>query len=115
MLGPDPSSAGPEIWNVDAGRMTHKGKAAVVEDAFLDIKSPRGSGNNTPTRSRTQTPAGSTQGTPVGSGTEDMTGSSIIMKKKKMTRNQLKAQEERRKERKFNWLNFGGPKPEDSD
>jgi elongation factor 3 len=31
------------------------------------------------------------------------------------TRNQLKEQEERRKKRKFDWLAFGGPKPEDTD
>jgi len=28
----------PEIWNVDAGHLTHKGKAAIVEDAFDDSK-----------------------------------------------------------------------------
>lgn len=106
---------GPEIWNVDAGRMTHQGKAAVVEDAF-DIKSPRGSGSNTPVRSRLQTPAASAAGTPVASGAED--GSSpkpVARKKKKPTRNQMKAQEERRRLRKLHWLTVGGQKPEDTD
>merc|ERR1712166_1428421 len=27
----------PEIWNVEAGRLIHKGKAAVVEDAFEEM------------------------------------------------------------------------------
>ena len=115
--GPHEFDTGPEIWNVAAGRMTHKGKAAVVEDAFADAKSPRGSGANTPARSRIQTPAASVQGTPVASGAEDKGTASTppVRRKKKLTRNQLKAQEERRRIRKLNWLTFGGPKPEDTD
>jgi elongation factor 3 len=106
---------GPEIWNVDAGRMTHQGKAAIVEDAFLDSKSPKGSGTNTPARSRLGTPAASVNPTPVGSGAEDNGSPKPISKKKKMTRNQMKAQEERRRLRKLAWLTHGGPKPEDTD
>ncbi|KAI0344650.1 hypothetical protein BDW22DRAFT_1326329 [Trametopsis cervina] len=106
----------PEIWHVNDGRMTHQGKAAVVEDAFSDVKSPKGSGQNTPARSRLQTPAGSTAATPAGSGAEDKGANTPpLKKKKKMTRNQIKAQEERRKARKLNWLAFGGAKPEDTD
>lgn len=115
----------PETWNVDAGRLTQQGKAATVEDAFLDGKSPKGSGANTPARSRLQTPAGSrlqtpsgsAAATPAGSGAEnDGTGSpQPVKKKKKMTRNQQKAQEERRRLRKLAWLTHGGPKPEDTD
>lgn len=95
----------------------HKGKAAIVEDAFADGKSPRGSGANTPARSRLQSPAASAQATPAGSGAEGeaVGGTPPARKKKKLTRNQIKAQEERRRIRKFNWLNFGGPKPEDTD
>ena len=97
--------------------MTHKGKGATVDDAFLETKSPKGSGANTPARSRLQTPAGSAAATPAGSGAEDgkASPSGVPKKKKKMTRNQQKAQEERRKARKLNWLTFGGPKPEDTD
>ena len=96
--------------------MTHKGKAAVVEDAFADAKSARGSGANTPARSRLQTPIASAAGTPAGSGAEgEGSASGPIKKKKKMTRNQVKAQEERRRIRKLNWLTYGGPKPEDTD
>lgn len=97
--------------------MTQKGKAAVVEDAFADAKSARGSGTNTPARSRLQTPAASTAGTPAGSGAEGEgnAAAALVRKKKKLTRNQIKAQEERRRIRKLNWLTFGGPKPEDTD
>ena len=106
---------GPEIWNVDNGRITHQGKAAVIEDAFLDLKPSKGSGFNTPVRSRLQTPIASTAGTPVASGAEDGGVKPLIKKKKKMTRNQMKAQEERRRLRKLRWLSEGGPKPEDTD
>ncbi|KIY44429.1 hypothetical protein FISHEDRAFT_51569 [Fistulina hepatica ATCC 64428] len=106
----------PEIWHVDAGRMTHQGKVALVEDAFLDSKSPKGSGVNTPIRSRLQTPAVSNSGTPAGSGAEE-NGSPkpVVKKKKKPTRNQMKARDERRRLRKLEWLTRGGPKPEDTD
>lgn len=96
--------------------MTHQGKPAVVEDAFLNSQSPKGSGANTPVRSRFQTPVASRTGTPIPSGAED--GDQVrllIKKKKKLTRNQLKAQEERRRLRKLRWLTEGGPKPEDTD
>lgn len=99
--------------------MTHKGKVATLEDAFADGKTPRGtpkgSGSNTPARSRVQTPAVSAAGTPVASGTEGAAPAVLAVKKKKKTRNQLKAQEERRRLRLTNWLAFGGPKPEDTD
>lgn len=108
-------TSGPEIWNVDNGRITHQGKAAVIEDAFLDAKLSKGSGFNTPVRSRLQTPIASTAGTPVASGAEDGGAKPAIKKKKKMTRNQMKAQEERRRLRKLRWLSDGGPKPEDTD
>ncbi|TFY60543.1 hypothetical protein EVG20_g7379 [Dentipellis fragilis] len=107
-----------EIWQIEGGRMTHKGKVAVVEDAFSTVKSPKGSGANTPVRSRTQTPAVSAAATPAGSGAEDKPtdGSApIVRKKKKMTRNQIKAQEERRRLRKLQWLQTGGARPEDTD
>ncbi|KAH9931115.1 P-loop containing nucleoside triphosphate hydrolase protein [Epithele typhae] len=108
----------PEIWNVDAGRMTQKGKAATIEEP-LAFKSPRGSGQNTPARSAVGTPIASAHGTPAGSGAEDNAAAGTATpqkkKKKKVTRNQQKAQEERRRIRKLNWLTFGGPKPEDTD
>ncbi|KAF8639552.1 hypothetical protein AX17_001456 [Amanita inopinata Kibby_2008] len=103
----------PEIWNIEAGRLTHKGKAVVVDD---DVKSPKGSGTNTPVRSRLQTPTASASGTPAVSGAEDTTAVQVpFRKKKKLTRNQVKTQEERRRLRKLHWLTHGGLKPEDTD
>ncbi|KAF8558036.1 hypothetical protein OG21DRAFT_1456501 [Imleria badia] len=80
-----------EIWEIEGGRMTHKGKTAVIEDILGDAKSPKGSEE--------------------GAGAAN----AVAKKKKKMTRNQLKAREERKRLRKLAWLTHGGPKPEDSD
>ena len=104
--------AGPEIWNIEAGRVTHKGKKAVIEEAFSDKK---GSGWNTPVRSRVQTPSISANATPAGSGAENGKEGVPVVRKKKPTRNQLKAQEERRRLRKLHWLTHGGQKPDDTD
>ncbi|KAG9125239.1 hypothetical protein FRC07_008439 [Ceratobasidium sp. 392] len=108
----------PEIWNIAAGRMTHQGKTAVVEDAFADGKfklTPRGSPAASARASKAPTPAASAAATPAGSGNEGAAPTPPKSKKKKPTRNQVKAQEERRRIRKLNWLTFGGPKPEDTD
>lgn len=115
-LQPRAQYIGPEIWHVEAGRLTQKGKTTTVEDAFADGKTPRGSGTNTPVRSRLQTPAGSVAATPAASDAEGAAAApGPIVKKKKLTRNQIKARDERRRVRKLNWLTFGGPKPEDTD
>ncbi|TFK68674.1 hypothetical protein BDN72DRAFT_768987 [Pluteus cervinus] len=106
----------PEMWHIEDGRMTHQGKTAVVEDPLGDFRSPRGSGANTPVRSRLHTPIASVSATPVGSGAEDSNSApKLVVKKKKLTRNQVKAREERRRLRKLRWLTEGGPKPEDTD
>ncbi|KAF9792748.1 P-loop containing nucleoside triphosphate hydrolase protein [Thelephora terrestris] len=102
----------PEIWNVEAGQVTHKGKKPVIEDA---VAGKKGSGLSTPVRSRVQTPTVSASATPAGSGAENNGGGSPAVKKKKQTRNQMKAQEERRRLRKLHWLTHGGPKPDETD
>lgn len=105
----------PELWHVDKGRLTHKGKVAIIEDAFADPKSSKpGSVRN----SAAPTPAASAGATPNVSGDERLKGggSGLVSGtaspkpkgKKKLTRNQLKAREERRKARKLHWLTFGG-------
>lgn len=108
--------SGPEIWNIEAGRMTRQGKVAIVEDVPT-ARSPGGSGTTTPVRSRLQTPVASNAGTPAASGDESTLSPqvSLVKKKKKQTRNQMKAQEERRRLRKLRWLTEGGPRPEDTD
>lgn len=107
---------------MEAGRLTHKGKAAVIEDAFADFPTKGSSAKNspasTPAASTLVTPAGSKVATPAGSGDEEGKEGSPLnpaKKRKKLTRNQLKAQEERRRQRKLQWLITGGPKPDDTD
>ncbi|KAF8316495.1 phosphate import ATP-binding protein pstB [Cantharellus anzutake] len=90
----------PEIWNVEAGRLARKGK-------------------DRPRTSAAPTPIASVSGTPAGTG-DEKAGSGTAnpipaIKKKKLTRNQLKVRDERRRARKLEWLSFGGPKPEDTD
>lgn len=132
----------PEIWNVDNGELTHKGKVALVEDAFDNPSYPNSrttSKAGTPRISRTATPtpdpsslATSVASTANNSDAEDNGGANGIngvddnlaklmlkankpKKKKKMSRNELKAQEERRRVRKANWLSYGGEREPDTE
>lgn len=88
----------PERWHVEGGRLTHKGKVAIIEDAFEEtaakVESRESSRANTPTvskgaarmaakmASRTpgkgsaeSTPKGSATNTPIGSGANTPAGS----------------------------------------
>lgn len=127
----------PEIWHVDNGELTHRGKQALVEDAFEDPSRPGSrtvSKAGTPRISRVGTPAngasaatsaansgdeGSTApGTGATTPAEGANGDAVIddlarlalkpKKKKKKTRNEIKASEERKRIRKVNWLSYGG-------
>jgi elongation factor 3 len=121
----------PEIWHVDNGELTHRGKVAIIEDAFDDP-----SRINSRATSKAGTPRGgvSKNGTPAGSNAPSTAASSAAnsgdeainddlaklgigkpKKKKKMTRNEVKAQEDRRKLRKLNWLTYGGVREPDTD
>ncbi|WWC89603.1 uncharacterized protein L201_004528 [Kwoniella dendrophila CBS 6074] len=118
----------PEIWHVDNGELTHKGKVALIEDAF---DNPSGANSRVASKAGTprngnSTPAGtSTPGTATPSGSAAPSGTDEIVdgvakvmlkkKKKKMTRNELKAQDERRRIRKLNWLSYGGEREPDTD
>ncbi|KAJ3351196.1 hypothetical protein HDU83_009112 [Entophlyctis luteolus] len=76
----------PELWLVDAGRLVHKGKSAVATENFEDHAEEA-----------------------------KKIEAKIRPKKKKLTRNQLKEREVRRRERHLKWLIEGGEKPKDSD
>lgn len=119
-----------EIWNVQNGRIQHKGKAAVVEgDAFEDGKRSK-AGTPLGNVSRAGTPSGSKPGskagTPLGSnapsaansGAEDGAANGLpmpVVKKKKLTRKQLKDREERRRLRKLRWLSSSTGEPREPD
>lgn len=99
----------PEQWHVADGRVTHKGHLAVSLDRFDDSR---------PGSSNVSSTVNSTNASAVNSGAED--GSEMkfkARKKTKLTRNQLKEREVRRKLRYIDWLNSspGTPRPKDSD
>jgi elongation factor 3 len=112
----------PELWHVDNGELTHKGKVAIIEDAFDDPSRPASrttsKAGTSRLASRIATPAdsvaGSTATSANNSGDEDSLADGVgrlalkPKKKKKLTRNDVKAQEARRAKRKLDWLTYGG-------
>ncbi|BGP40306.1 [NU+] prion formation protein 1 [Rhodotorula kratochvilovae] len=98
-----------EIWNVENGRLTHKGKASVIDNAF---DSQPGSARDTPIG----TPDVATPvDTPAGSGDEERAAATIegaeeelkfkaAKGRKKLTRKQLKEREDRRRARTLAFL-----------
>ncbi|KAK0569483.1 [NU+] prion formation protein 1 [Tilletia horrida] len=127
-----------ELWHVDNGILTNKSKVDLANGNFADVDdggnstpgiaspAPNG-GASTPAitpasrlASAAATPSGSASGTPAGSGDEggdDMSKlkAGKLGKKKKLTRNEKKAQEERRRLRLNNWLQYGGEREPDTD
>jgi len=113
----------PEIWNVDAGRLTHIGKVAIIDDAFDDVKpsrvgsrmgTPRGAATPANGTSGVNTAATSAANSAAPSDADGDVPQPKLKKKKKLTRNEQKATEARRAKRKLDWLSYGGPKPEDT-
>ncbi|KAK7203260.1 P-loop containing nucleoside triphosphate hydrolase protein [Myxozyma melibiosi] len=94
----------PEQWHVADGRVTHKGTAVVANDRFEDSSAA-------PSAAPSEAPS------------EDVTDDSspanikIKAKKKKLTRNQLKERDARRRLRHIAWLSSpkGTPHPPDTD
>ncbi|KAJ3081203.1 hypothetical protein HDU79_001532 [Rhizoclosmatium sp. JEL0117] len=76
----------PELWHVEAGQLTHKGKNEVAASNFEDHEEEA-----------------------------RKIEAKIRPRKKKLTRNELKAQEVRRRERHLKWLIEGGDKPKNTD
>lgn len=109
----------PEQWHVVDGHVTHKGHISLIADRFEDSRSP-GPGSGQGSSAVSSTAASSA----VNSGAEDGgSGAGGDMKfkakkkKTKLTRNQLKEREVRRKLRHIEWLNSpkGTPHPPDTD
>ena len=98
----------PEIWNVDNGRIVSKlrrdpetgnfADEATVTEASTPADSAPGSGTATPQAQD-----------------DDMSKLKAKKGKKKLTRNEKKAQEERRRLRLNNWLQYGGEREPDTD
>lgn len=92
----------PEIWNVNDGVLSIEGKAAQIDDAPEEKKAPKPGSR---AASRAASAAASAANSAATSATED-SGSSVPKpkKKKKMSRNEVKAQEERRRLRTLRFL-----------
>lgn len=114
----------PEIWNVDAGELTHIGKVALIEDAFDDVKPSRATSRIGTPRGGAGTPNGANGGTTAATSAANSAAPSDaegdiskpkMKKKKKLTRNDVKAQEARRAKRKLDWLSYGGEREPDTD
>lgn len=103
----------PEQWIIENGVMVQKGKAAVDNARFADsnASSAAGSELNSEANSGASTPAATTDAD------DSPANIKIKKKKKKLTRNEVKAREVRRRLRYLEWLNSpkGTPKPVDTD
>lgn len=105
------------------GRLEHKGHLAVSMDRFEDgrlsgVSSPGGA--LTPLSSAAGSNAASASTSQANSDAEGVNGGDMkfrAKKKKKLTRNQIKEREVRRKLRHIEWLNSpkGTPHPPDTD
>ncbi|KAI3617494.1 hypothetical protein CBS9595_003403 [Malassezia furfur] len=112
----------PEIWRVENGQIVSKTKTDVATENFAEDGAPASetpseatpapsalpSAVNSAVNSGTNTPA--TQ-----SDDEDMSKLKAKKGKKKLTRNEKKAQEERRRLRLNRWLQYGGEREPDTD
>ena len=112
----------PEQWHVDGGRLTQKGYLAVNMDRFEDSPRPGSSiASSAVASSNVSSAAPSTNGTPSASAqVSEAEGGDMkfkAKKKKKLTRQQLKEREVRRRLRHIEWLNSakGTPHPKDTD
>lgn len=111
----------PEQWHVDAGRLTQKGHLAVNMDRFEDSSRPGSSAvSSAVASSNVSSAAPSTNGTPSASAQVSEAEGDMkfkAKKKKKLTRQQMKDREVRRRLRHIEWLNSakGTPHPPDTD
>ncbi|KAK9243451.1 P-loop containing nucleoside triphosphate hydrolase protein [Lipomyces tetrasporus] len=105
----------PEQWQVGDGRVMQKSSAVIAADRFEDSKS--GTPSAAPSESGDSRPA--SPGAQVSAVTDDSSPANIKVKtkKKKLTRNQIKEREQRRRLRHLAWLSSpkGTPHPPDTD
>ncbi|WFC96088.1 [NU+] prion formation protein 1 [Malassezia brasiliensis] len=108
----------PEIWRVENGHIISKTKTDVATENFADSAAPGSAtpSEATPTLSAVPSAVNSGANTPATrSDDEDMSKLKAKKGKKKLTRNERKAQEERRRLRLNRWLQYGGEREPDTD
>lgn len=115
----------PEIWNVENGRIVSKMRTDIASENFADSNpntpagtEPNSAAPSAPGSAAPSAPASAAPSAPASaapSDDEDMSKLKAKKGKKKMTRNEKKAQEERRRLRLNRWLQYGGEREPDTD
>ncbi|KAK6461201.1 P-loop containing nucleoside triphosphate hydrolase protein [Scheffersomyces coipomensis] len=101
----------PEQWHVENGEVVQKGTVDVDNSRFEDQGGDSTDGSAVPSRSSTPVPAKRADDD------DSPANIKVRIRKKKMTRNDKKLQQERRRLRHIEWLSSpkGTPKPNDTD
>ncbi|WFD23742.1 [NU+] prion formation protein 1 [Malassezia equina] len=111
----------PEIWNVEAGRIVSKTRTDVAAENFADSTETTPAVTEANSEATSAAPSATTSAAPsaapsrAASDDEDMSKLKAKKGKKKLTRNEKKAQEERRRLRLNRWLQYGGEREPDTD
>lgn len=115
----------PEIWQVEGGRIISKTRTDIAAENFADSSAstpagtepssaaPSAPGSVAPSAPGSAAPSAPRSAVP--SDDEDMSKLKAKKGKKKLTRNEKKAQEERRRLRLNRWLQYGGEREPDTD
>ena len=108
----------PEIWNVENGRIVSKQRTDVASENFADASQTSTPAGTEPNSAAPSAPGSAAPSAPQSgdeNDEEDMSKLKAKKGKKKLTRNEKKAQEERRRLRLSRWLMYGGEREPDTD
>mgnify|MGYP002713540077 FL=1 len=108
----------PEIWNVENGRIVSKQRTDIASANFADASQTSTPAGTEPNSAAPSAPGSAAPSAPQSgdeNDEEDMSKLKAKKGKKKLTRNEKKAQEERRRLRLSRWLMYGGEREPDTD
>lgn len=108
----------PEIWNVENGRIVSKQRTDIASENFADASQTSTPAGTEPNSAAPSAPGSAAPSAPQSgdeNDEEDMSKLKAKKGKKKLTRNEKKAQEERRRLRLSRWLMYGGEREPDTD
>ena len=108
----------PEIWNVENGRIVSKQRTDIASGNFADASQTSTPAGTEPNSAAPSAPGSAAPSAPQSgdeNDEEDMSKLKAKKGKKKLTRNEKKAQEERRRLRLSRWLMYGGEREPDTD
>ena len=108
----------PEIWKVENGRIVSKQRTDIASENFADASQTSTPAGTEPNSAAPSAPGSAAPSAPQSgdeNDEEDMSKLKAKKGKKKLTRNEKKAQEERRRLRLSRWLMYGGEREPDTD